>query len=49
LNGDEVAEGTDPSDFCSLNPQNQNLFIVSEEWLTADCDGDGIPNADECE
>jgi gliding motility-associated-like protein len=39
--------GTDPSDPCSFNSADQDLATVSQAWLDADCDGDGVTNDDE--
>ena len=55
-NGDEVdpdgdgiagPNGTNPSDPCSFDVTNQDLGSVSQAWLDADCDGDGVANGDE--
>ena len=47
--GDGVAgpNGTDPSDSCSFDVSYQDLSIVSQAWLDADCDGDGVTNGEE--
>ncbi|MCF8409393.1 MAG: tandem-95 repeat protein, partial [Crocinitomicaceae bacterium] len=47
--GDGIAgpNGTDPSDPCSFDVANQDLGSVSQAWLDADCDGDGVTNGDE--
>jgi gliding motility-associated-like protein len=39
--------GTDPNDPCSFNSADQDLATVSQAWLDADCDGDGVTNGDE--
>ena len=55
-NGEEVdpdgdgtpgPNGTNPNDPCSLNIADQDLSTVSQAWLDADCDGDGVTNGDE--
>jgi gliding motility-associated-like protein len=55
-NGDEVdpdgdgtpgPNGTDPNDPCSFNLADQDLATVSQAWLDADCDGDGVTNEEE--
>ena len=47
--GDGIAgpNGTNPSDPCSFDVTNQDLAIVSQAWLNADCDGDGVTNGEE--
>jgi gliding motility-associated-like protein len=47
--GDGIAgpNGTNPSDPCSFDVTNQDLGSVSQAWLDADCDGDGVTNGDE--
>jgi gliding motility-associated-like protein len=47
--GDGIAgpNGTDPSDPCSFDVTNQDLGSVSQAWLDADCDGDGVTNGEE--
>jgi len=47
--GDGIAgpNGTDPSDPCSFDVTNQDLGSVSQAWLDADCDGDGVTNGQE--
>ena len=42
----EIADGTDPNDYCDFIPANVTL-IQSQAFLDADCDGDGISNGDE--
>ena len=42
-NGQEVIDGTNPNDACSLNFRSQSL-TPSSAWLAADCDGDGVTN-----
>ena len=42
-NGQEVADGTNPSDPCELDATNQTL-LPSASWLAGDCDNDGVPN-----
>ncbi len=39
--------GTDPSNPCSFDLANQDLGSVSQAWLDADCDGDGVANGEE--
>jgi gliding motility-associated-like protein len=55
-NGEEVdpdgdgtpgPNGTNPSDPCSFNFADQDFATVSQEWLDADCDGDGVTNGEE--
>jgi gliding motility-associated-like protein len=55
-NGEEVdpdgdgtlgPNGTNPTDPCSFDAANQDLSTVSQAWLDADCDGDGVSNGDE--
>ena len=43
---DEIADGTDPDDFCDFVAANVTL-PQSQEFLDADCDNDGISNGDE--
>jgi hypothetical protein len=47
--GDGIAgpNGTNPSDPCSFDVSFQDITIVSQEWLYADCDGDGVTNGEE--
>ena len=45
-NIDELADGTDPDDFCSFIPSNVTE-IQSQEFFDADCDGDGLTNGEE--
>jgi len=46
LDGTEKTDGTDGLDFCSSIPSNITL-PVSQAFLNADCDGDGLSNGDE--
>ena len=46
IDGTEKTDGTDGLDLCSSNPSNITLS-VSQEYLDADCDGDGLNNGDE--
>ena len=43
---DEVTDQTDPLDPCSFNPDSITL-AQSDDFLAADCDGDGVDNEDE--
>ncbi|RTE51701.1 gliding motility-associated C-terminal domain-containing protein, partial [Arenibacter aquaticus] len=43
---DETTDGTDPQDPCDYNPDSITL-PQSGDYLTADCDGDGVTNEDE--
>ncbi|MDC8003360.1 thrombospondin type 3 repeat-containing protein, partial [Aureisphaera galaxeae] len=45
-NGDEINDGTDPSDPCSLDVASQTVPPTTA-WNDADCDGDGVTNGDE--
>ncbi len=45
-NGQEVLNGSDPSDSCSFVLVSQTL-TPSAQWLAADCDGDGATNGQE--
>ncbi len=45
-NEDENTDGTDPQDPCSYNPDSVTLD-QSGDYLTVDCDGDGVTNGDE--
>ncbi|MCL9771226.1 thrombospondin type 3 repeat-containing protein, partial [Flavobacterium sp. HXWNR69] len=45
-NGQEVTDGTNPNDPCSLVLTSQTLS-PSSAWLAADCDGDGVTNGQE--
>jgi gliding motility-associated-like protein len=45
-NGQEVANGTNPSDPCSLILASQTL-TPSITWLNTDCDNDNSPNGEE--
>ncbi|WP_445933626.1 thrombospondin type 3 repeat-containing protein, partial [Olleya sp. Ti.3.14] len=42
----EVTDGADPNDPCSYDPANVTE-TQSGDWLTADCDGDGVTNETE--
>ena len=46
IDGTEKTDGTGGLDLCSSNPSNITLS-VSQEYLDADCDGDGLNNGDE--
>ena len=46
LDGTEKTDGTDGLDFCSSIPSNITL-LVSQDYLDADCDDDGLSNGDE--
>jgi len=46
IDGTEKADGTDATSFCSSIPSNITLS-VSQDYLAADCDGDGLSNGDE--
>ena len=46
IDGTEKTDGTDGLDFCSSIPSNITL-LASQEYLDADCDGDGLNNGDE--
>ncbi|WP_346883945.1 gliding motility-associated C-terminal domain-containing protein, partial [uncultured Algibacter sp.] len=43
----ELLDGTDPLEPCSLNLENQNLSTSLTFWYALDCDGDGVTNGDE--
>ncbi|MFN4884976.1 MAG: gliding motility-associated C-terminal domain-containing protein, partial [Bacteroidota bacterium] len=43
---DEIQDGTNPNDPCSLILASVTL-TPSPEWFTLDCDGDSIPNGEE--
>jgi gliding motility-associated-like protein len=45
-NGDELADGTDPSNPCSLILTSSTL-ATSTVWLNSDCDDDGVTNGQE--
>ncbi|WP_289046800.1 hypothetical protein, partial [uncultured Olleya sp.] len=45
-NGDEISDGTDPTDPCDYDSAIITL-TQSGDYLTADCDGDGVTNGDE--
>ena len=45
-NGQEIIDGTDPSDSCSLNFKHQTVATIAV-WNNADCDGDGVTNRKE--
>ena len=44
-NGDELTDGTDPSDPCDYNAANQQT--PGAVWNVLDCDEDGVTNGDE--
>lgn len=46
-NGQEEEDGTDPQDPCDFDFDSQDLGSVGDNFLQADCDGDGIVNGDE--
>ncbi|MFN5734999.1 MAG: tandem-95 repeat protein, partial [Flavobacteriales bacterium] len=46
INSDEILDGTDPSNGCSLVIASQTL-IPSNAWIQSDCDGDGVDNGTE--
>ncbi|WP_298947697.1 MBG domain-containing protein [uncultured Polaribacter sp.] len=46
IDGTEKADGTDATSFCSSIPSNITLS-VSQDYLAADCDDDGLSNGDE--
>ena len=46
IDGTEKTDGTDGLDFCSSIPSNITL-LVSQDYLDADCDDDGLSNGDE--
>ncbi|KAI9549349.1 hypothetical protein GHT06_003715 [Daphnia sinensis] len=43
----EALDGTDPTDGCDYNPENQVAANVSTAWKSADCDSDGLNNGEE--
>jgi hypothetical protein len=43
----ETEDGTDIDNFCDYNPASQDAASVSEAWLAADCDEDGLTNGEE--
>ncbi len=45
-NGQEILNGTNPSDSCSFQLTSQTV-TPSSQWLTSDCDGDGVTNGQE--
>ena len=45
-NGQEVIDGTDPNNPCSLVVASQTE-TPSQAWMDADCDGDGLTNGEE--
>ena len=45
--GQEVTDGTDPTDACELVVSSQSIAENTAIWDLADCDGDGILNAQE--
>ncbi|UMB59997.1 Ig-like domain-containing protein [Lutibacter sp. A80] len=46
LDGTEITEGTDPNDPCDYITTSVTE-TQGGDWLTADCDGDGVPNGEE--
>ncbi|KAI9550001.1 hypothetical protein GHT06_003266 [Daphnia sinensis] len=44
---DEAIDGTDPNDSCDYRAASQDLTKVGSEWNNADCDNDGLTNAEE--
>ncbi|WP_298949364.1 gliding motility-associated C-terminal domain-containing protein, partial [uncultured Polaribacter sp.] len=46
IDGTEKSDGTDATSFCSSIPLNITLS-VSQDYLAADCDDDGLSNGDE--
>ena len=46
IDGTEKTDGTDGLNFCSSIPSNVT-FLVSQDYLDADCDDDGLSNGDE--
>jgi gliding motility-associated-like protein len=45
-NGQELTDGTNPSDACSFKLASQTV-ATSAAWKAADCDGDGVTNGQE--
>ncbi|WP_324068287.1 MAG: gliding motility-associated C-terminal domain-containing protein [Flavobacterium sp.] len=45
-NGQEIIDGTDPSNSCDLTVSNQDAS-PNLAWLQGDCDGDGVSNGQE--
>jgi gliding motility-associated-like protein len=45
-NGDELADGTDPSNPCSFVLTSSSV-TPSADWLNSDCDEDGVTNGEE--
>jgi len=45
LDATEKAEGTNPTDPCSLNLRSQTL-VPAASWMSADCNNDKIPNGE---
>jgi len=45
-NEDEINDGTDPNDPCSLDVASQTV-TPDASWSASDCDGDGVSNGDE--
>ncbi|KAI9549922.1 LOW QUALITY PROTEIN: hypothetical protein GHT06_004507 [Daphnia sinensis] len=43
----EAKDGTDPFDSCSYKLSSQDLNKVTSNWTDADCDQDGLTNAEE--
>ena len=46
IDGTEVTNGYDPTDFCSFSESDVTL-AGEQAFLDADCDGDGVKNSDE--
>ena len=46
INGQEIIDGTNPNDSCSMNFAHQTVATTSV-WKALDCDGDGVTNAQE--
>jgi len=46
IDGTEKSDGTDALDFCSSSPPSITM-ILSQDYLSADCDGDGLSNEQE--
>lgn len=45
-NGQEILDGTNPSDLCSMNYASQTIAPTAA-WNQLDCDGDGVINGQE--
>ena len=45
-NSQEILDGTDPFDPCSLELNSQSM-VTDSTWLLLDCDGDGVTNGGE--